>query len=433
MLFTIVSIDGIFALLLVLTVLLLWGRERLLRALNRWLHCGAEMSPQSEYGSVDVPTTMQAWEVEPDDDDDERRRECSLPVARPAVDGLFEDVMQHKRLSPKALGVIFAAYVVLGSMAKTTHHRVEIMMPNASCALTAARFGTCGILGLAIDVVTDQLSAPDVRWWVSHVLPMTATLLIALYSLYGAPTKAVRDAQTQGLFTVELPLVAPAVYAIGASLHNLLSGGLLEICCVVVLGVVDVALTFFQSAYSIRVLVSSLLVAFFLCQAQDLLRTHTDLRPATLAWLVTLPLAGLITAYAAVYAPPQRFGIPSVELLVLDILLAACVDLGLIAILAATSARASSMLNASKDAITALIAYAFFAREARDSPSLDSDTAVRCLTVLLVAQLAWVLNQLLLKPMPTQVPKDHAVVHFGQDHLGYDGQPSHAAEALVTI
>lgn len=432
MLFTVVNIDGIFALLLVFLVLLLWGRERLLFALTRWLHCGAEPSPQSEYGSVDVSTTMQAWEVEPDDDDDQRR-ERSLPVAMPAVDGLFEDVMQHKRLSNKALGVTFAAYVVMGSIAKTTHHRVETMMPTASCALTAARFGTCGLLGMAIDVVTDRLTAPDARWWVSHVLPMTATLLVALYSVYGAPTKAMRDGQNQGVIAVELPLVAPAVYAIGVSSHNLISGGLLDVCCIAVLGVVDVALTLFQSASFIRVLVSSLLLAFFLCQAQDLLRTHTDLRSTTLAWLVALPLAGLIAAYAAIYAPPQPVGILSVELVVLDILLAACLDLGLIAILSSTSALASSMIGASKDAIAALIACAFIMKESWDSSPFERDTATRCLTVLLVSQLAWTLNQLLLKPIPPDVRKEHVVLHFSQDHLGYSGVPAHAAEALVTI
>jgi len=418
---TVVGIDGIFAAALVVFIVMLWGRERVLKALNRWL-AGPPAGP-SRYGSLAsaAPSDAVPWEVENAE---------GLPVARPTSES--DDWDEVERPTSRALAVSGVAYLLLGLLAAAAHNRVTRHCPEAVCAVTAARLATCGLMAFGYELAADRVWVPSMRWWLSHALAPAGTLTVALYAVYGGQTQSVRRAESLGLFEVELPLVVPLVYTLGITAKALLDDGILDACAMIVVAVADVVLTLEQAAPALRVFPASLLVALLYIQIQDLLAANPDYRFTTVAALIAPPVALLVAAYAAVYAPPPALSAKTVELVVVDVVLAATLDLARLAVLAATSALAASVLDASKDALVALLATAFVARLGASNNPLDL-TNVYTLLVLLAAHLAFALNALLLKPAPTPVPKHHAVVHFAQDHLNLDGQPAHAAEALVTL
>lgn len=426
---TLVDTDGIFALVLLLFVFMIWSREKVLKALNAWLDPPTEAPSASSYGSLDA--VRPSWEEEPSCDEE------GLPVARPTTDDddledyWTEDRARSPPLAHRSLAVVWLAYLAFGTLAATTHHRVMRQAPRSCGILTALRLCVCGALALGHDAVADELShVPGMKWWVSHAFPLVGTLVVALYGIYAAPSSGTLEAQGQGLYAVELPLVVPVVYALGSSLQSVVND-LMDFCVMLVIALTGMALLALQTAPAARIFIASVIVAVFYCQFQQTLKTNPDLRCTTLVWLVAPPAALLVAAYVYLYGPKHTgIGAVSSELVALDVLLAACLDLGRLGLLDATSAIAATMTDTSKEAIVALVASYLASSKHHFDPTFRE-----ALFVLLAAQLAWTLNQLLLKPAQSRyvVKEPAAVVHFADDHLDETGVPRHSATAATVV
>lgn len=391
-----VETDGILVLVIITAICLFWGRDRLLRMLDDSLAPSSSVAAPT-YGSFDLPiasltgiTYAEDDDIE-DDDAKEPLHSMALRQPRQACYGP----------TASAQAVVVLAYVTLGLLAAATHLRAVERAPGCRGSLCAMRYLVTTLVCVGYDTMTDQ-AMPSFEWWCANGVLLSLMLACALYSIADADP-----------YDVRLPMLAAACFLCGTPATSLLVDAPFTVDAAVAatMGVAGFCLAAVQGQSLLRALVASFVVALLMLQTQRLFRQHDDLRPSSLAVMIAPIVALLAAGYAAAFerhAVAAALNGEPLVVVALDVSFGSALDLARLAVLASASALTAAMMDATKDAARAILLAVL-----PGAVQVPGETHWLCLGVLLLAQLAWVLNILLLKAYPKLRLKRGTVVHFG--------------------
>lgn len=391
-----VETDGILILIIITAVCLFWGRDRLLRMLDDSLAPSSSVAAPT-YGSFDLPIASltgitYAEDDEEEDDVKEPLHSMALRQPRQACYGP----------TAAAQAVVVLAYVTLGLLASATHLRAVERAPGCQGSLCALRYLVTTLVCVGYDTMTDQISLPSFEWWCANGVLLSLMLACALYSIADADP-----------YDVRLPMLASACFLCGTPATSLLVDAPFTVDAAVAatMGVAGFCLAAVQGQSLLRGLVASFVVALLMLQTQRLFRQHDDLRPSSLAVMIAPIVALLAAGYGAAFerhAVADAFHGEPLVVVALDVSFGSAIDLARLAVLTSASALTAAMMDVTKDAARAILLAVL-----PGAVQVPGSTHWLCLGVLLLAQLAWVLNTLLLKAYPKLRLKRGTVVHFG--------------------